>query len=68
MGKVTGKAKVTECIHPEVIGISSHFGSFAKGKPVAYGKGANFNKLVPFDMDPISTGVDSCVQVKVYKV
>lgn len=67
VGKVTGMAKVTECIHPEVIGISSHFGSYAKGKPIAYGKGANFNKLVPYDRDPVSTGVDACVQVKVYK-
>jgi len=67
VGKVTGMAKVTECIHPEVIGISSHFGSYAKGKPVAFGKGANFNKLVPYDRDPVSTGVDACVTVKVYK-
>ncbi len=67
VGKVTGIAKVTECIHPEVIGISSHFGSYAKGKPVAMGKGANFNKLVPFDQDPVTTGVDACVKVKVYR-
>ena len=67
VGKVIGEAKVTECIHPEVVGLSGHFGSFAKGKPVAYGKGANFNKLVPYDTDPITTGVDACVQVKVYK-
>ncbi len=38
------------------------------GKPIARGKGANFNKLVPFDRDPVSTGVDACVKVKVYKV
>ena len=68
VGKVTGLAKVTECIHPEVVGMAAHFGSTAKGKPLARGKGANFNKLVPFDMDPVSTGVDSCVKVKVYKV
>ncbi len=68
VGKVTGMAKVTECIHPEAIGISSHFGSLCKGKPIAYGKGANFNKLVPYDTDPVSTGVDGCVKVKVYRV
>ena len=67
VGKVTGIAKVTECIHPEAVGISSHFGSFAKGKPIAYGKGANLNKLLPFDIDPVSSGVDACVGVKVYK-
>ncbi len=69
--KVVGEAKVTECIHPEAVGISSHFGSMAKGKPVAYGKGANFNRLVPYNIDhidPVSTGVDACVKVKVYKI
>ena len=68
VGKVFGMAKVTQCIHPEAIGISSHFGSLCKGKPVAYGQGANFNKLLPFDTDTVSTGVDACVKVKVYKV
>ena len=68
VGKVVGEARVTHCIHPEVVGISSHFGAFAKGKPIAYGKGANFNKLVPYDTDPVSTGVDACVAVKVYRV
>ncbi len=68
VGKVTGIAKVTECIHPEAVGISSHFGTYAKGKPVAYGKGANLNKLLPFDIDPVSSGVDACVGVKVYPI
>jgi len=67
LGKVTGKAKVTECIHPEVIGVASHFGFYVQGKPVAHGKGVNFKKLVPYDRDPVSTGVDACVKVKVYK-
>jgi len=64
---VMGIAKVTECIHPEVVGISSHFGSIARGKPVAYGKGVQFNRLLPGDLDPVSTGVDACVKVRVYK-
>lgn len=67
VGKVVGEAKVTECIHPEVVGISSHFGGLAKGMPIALGKGVNFNKLLPFDMDPLTTGIDACVKVKVYK-
>jgi molybdopterin-containing oxidoreductase family molybdopterin binding subunit len=66
-GKVVGIAKVTECIHPEAVGISSHFGSLAKGKPIGYGKGAQFNKLLPVDLDPVSTGVDACVKVNVYR-
>lgn len=48
VGKVSGIAKVTECVHPETVGLSGHFGSLAKGKPTAYGKGANFNNLLPF--------------------
>jgi molybdopterin-containing oxidoreductase family molybdopterin binding subunit len=67
-GKVKGVAKVTECIHPEVIGIAGVFGSWAEGKPVAKGKGVHFNTLLPLSMeriDPISSGVDSCIRVKV---
>jgi molybdopterin-containing oxidoreductase family molybdopterin binding subunit len=67
-GRVTGQAKVTECIHPEVVGIAGVFGSWARGKPVARGKGVHFNTLVPISLDrldPISTGVDACVRVKV---
>ena len=65
--KVLGIVKVTECIHPEAVGISSHFGSLAEQKPVAYGKGVQFNRLLPGDLDPVSTGVDACVKVKIYK-
>ncbi|WP_300458195.1 molybdopterin-dependent oxidoreductase [Desulfobacula sp.] len=65
--RAQGIVKVTECIHPEVVGISSHFGTIAKGKPIAYGKGVQFNRLLPGDMDPVSTGVDACVRVKIYK-
>jgi molybdopterin-containing oxidoreductase family molybdopterin binding subunit len=67
-GRVKGEAKVTECIHPEVIGIAGVFGSWAEGKPVAKGKGVHFNTLLPLNMsriDPISSGVDSCIRVKV---
>jgi molybdopterin-containing oxidoreductase family molybdopterin binding subunit len=67
-GKVKGEAKLTECIHPEVVGIAGVFGSWAKGKPVAKGKGVHFNSLLPLSLDridPVSTGVDSCIRVKV---
>jgi molybdopterin-containing oxidoreductase family molybdopterin binding subunit len=67
-GKVKGVAKVTECVHPEVVGIAGMFGSWAEGKPVAKGKGVHFNTLLPLNMsriDPISSGVDSCIRVKV---
>jgi molybdopterin-containing oxidoreductase family molybdopterin binding subunit len=70
-GKVKGEAKLTECIHPEVIGIAGVFGSWAKGKPVAKGKGVHFNTLLPLSrerIDPVSSGVDSCIRVKVSPV
>jgi anaerobic selenocysteine-containing dehydrogenase len=65
--RASGIAKVTECIHPEVVAIASHFGTISKLKPVGYGKGINFNRLLPGDLDPVSTGIDACVAVKVYK-
>ena len=38
--------------------------------PISKGKGVSFNALLPTDMDHIdkvSTALDHCVQVKVYK-
>ncbi len=70
VGRIKGIAKLTECIQPETLGISSHFGGWAKGKPLAARKGDNFNCLLPFDeehKDSVSSGVDACVRVKVYK-
>ncbi len=70
VARVEGVARVTELIHPEVIGMAGHFGAWAKGKPVARGKGANFSHLLPMDiehMDWVSSGVDACVRVKVRK-
>ncbi|MBI2918687.1 MAG: molybdopterin-dependent oxidoreductase [Chloroflexi bacterium] len=67
-GKVKGQAKVTECIHPEVVGIAGVFGAWGPGKPVAKGKGIHFNSLIPIDLehiDAVSTSLDSCVRVKV---
>ncbi len=66
--KVQCKAKVTECIHPEVVAIAGVFGSWSKHKPIALGKGAHFNKLLAFDLkhiDSISSSADACVRVRV---
>ncbi|MBI2934490.1 MAG: molybdopterin-dependent oxidoreductase, partial [Chloroflexi bacterium] len=70
-GKMVRQVKVTECIHPEVVAISSHFGGWAKTKPVAARLGDNFNCLLPFGQkhqDPVSAGLDACVKVKVSKI
>jgi len=69
--KVTGKAKVTECIHPEVVGIGGVFGAWADAKPIAKGKGSHFNSLVPFDLehiDKLSASADACERVRVFPV
>ena len=68
--KVRAIAKVTQCIHPEVVGVGGHFGHWAPGMPISRGKGVNFNSLLPTDLDHIdliSTALDHCVEVKVYK-
>ena len=68
--KVRATAKVTQCIHPQAVGVGGHFGHWAPGMPISRGKGVNFNALLPTDMDHIdliSTALDQCVQVKVYK-
>ena len=68
--KVRGIAKVTQCIHPQAVGVGGHFGHWAPGMPVSRAKGVNFNGLCPTDIDHIdliSTALDHCVQVKVYK-
>ena len=68
--KVRATAKVTQCIHPQAVGVGGHFGHWAPGMPISRGKGINFNALVPTDLDHIdmiSSALDHCVQVKVYK-
>ena len=70
-GSTTGMVKLTEGIHPEVLGIAGIFGSWAKGKPVAQDTGVHFNTLLPIDLehtDWVSGGLDSCVRVTVSKV
>ena len=59
---------MTECIHPEVIGISGIFGHWAKNRPIGRNNGAHFNSLLPLNlerMDMVSAAIDSCIRVKV---
>ena len=68
--KVRARAKLTQCIHPQVVGVGGHFGHWAPGMPIAQGKGVNFNSLLPTDLDhidKISTALDHCVEVRLYK-
>jgi molybdopterin-containing oxidoreductase family molybdopterin binding subunit len=68
--KVKARLKLTQCIHPEAVGVAGHFGHWAPGMPIAKGKGVSFNSLLPTDLDHIdmiSTALDHCVPVKIYK-
>lgn len=68
--KIRVKVKLSQCIHPEVVGIAGFFGHWSPGMPVAKGKGVSFNHLLPHDLehtDMISNALDHCVLVKVYK-
>lgn len=68
--KIRVKVALTQCIHPEVLGIAGHFGHWAASMPIAQGKGINFNSLLPTDLehiDKISTALDHCVQVNLHK-
>jgi len=68
--KVRATVKLTQCIHPQAVGVGGHFGHTSPGMPIARNKGINFNSLLPTDIDHIdmiSSALDHCVQVKVYK-
>lgn len=68
---VKGMLQTRQGIHPAALTVMGVSGHWAKGQPIAKGKGVNFNSLIDFrfaDMDPISCTIDVCVKVKVRKI
>ncbi len=68
--KVTGYLKTMQGMHPKTVSIAACSGSWAKGQPVAFGKGTNFNILLESDFKhvcPISFSQETAARVKVYK-
>ena len=68
--KVTGTVKLLEGQHPQTVGIAATAGHWAKGQPIARGKGSNFDTLLPLDfehMDPVCGNIETSVRVKVKK-
>ncbi|HZW55405.1 MAG TPA: molybdopterin-dependent oxidoreductase [Nitrososphaerales archaeon] len=64
----SGRARVTELVHPEVVACQGQGGRFARS--VANRRGINYNDLLVFDeahVDFVSAAVDSCVRVKIRK-
>ncbi len=68
--KVEGTVKLIEGQHPQTIGIAACSGHWAKGLPIAKGKGTNFDNLLELDLkhsDPVSLNIETAVRVKVRK-
>ncbi|MBI2848314.1 MAG: molybdopterin-binding protein, partial [Chloroflexi bacterium] len=69
--KVTGRVKLLEGQHPRTVGIAATAGHWAKGQPIARGKGTNFDTLLPMDfehMDPVCANIETAVRVAVRKL
>lgn len=69
-GRVRGRLRVTECVHPKVVGTFGNGGGWAKRRPIAAGKGVHSNSLIQHDwsmLDPISGQIDTCARVRIYK-
>ena len=69
--KVTGTVKLMEGQHPQTMGIAATAGHWAKGQPIARGKGTNFDTLLPMDfehMDPVCGNIETAVRVRVRKL
>ena len=71
-GKVTGKLKVTQLIHPEVLGIPACYGSGTYMMSPDSRKGTHFNSLLSGEeetcIDPISGSITISPKVKIYKL
>ena len=69
--KAVGCIQTRQSIHPECLGIMGVSGHWAKGMPIAKGKGVNFNSLIDFTikgMDPLTATVDICVKCRLRKL
>jgi molybdopterin-containing oxidoreductase family molybdopterin binding subunit len=69
--KIRGTLKTMKGHHPHTIGIAACSGHWAKGLPIARGKGTNFDNLLELDLqhaDPLSGNLEVTVRVKVRKV
>ncbi len=69
-GSTLGVAKLVEGIHPEVVGIINNGGHWARGMPVAKGKGTFFEPLMTTDWahtDPVVIALDADAAVKIEK-
>lgn len=69
--KMKGRAKLMIGIHPQAVTAITGGGGWANGRPIAKGKGAFFNNLLPNDMEhkcPVTLSIETAARVKVYKI
>lgn len=67
---MTGRVKLMKAIHPQVLGSVGGGGGWARGRPIAKGRGVMFNNLLILDQQhicPITASIETAVRVKVYK-
>jgi anaerobic selenocysteine-containing dehydrogenase len=68
--KVEGRVKLSRLVHPSVLAVVG-LGGWAKGRPIAKGKGVNFNTLLRSDhkhMCPVVGSMEITSRLKVYVV
>lgn len=68
--KEKGVLKTVEGQHPKTVTIAGQARLWARGRPVARGKGSNFDRLLESDLkhyDPLILCLETAVPVKVYK-
>lgn len=68
--KEKGRLKLMQGQHPLTISIAGQAGLWAKGRPIAKGKGSNFCRLIQSDLkhyDPMTLNMETAMAVKVYR-
>lgn len=66
-----GVARLSECVHPDVVGVASCFGHWSHHQPADIAGGINFNAFVPLNirgMEMLSGDYDSCALVTIRKL
>ncbi|MBI4525771.1 MAG: molybdopterin-dependent oxidoreductase [Deltaproteobacteria bacterium] len=69
--KATVTVKLTQGIHPDVVGIGACFGRWSHGQSAGRGKGIHYNTFLPHKMswiDAMSGHIDACAPVRVKKL
>ncbi len=66
-----GVARLSECVHPDVVAVASCFGHWSHHQPPGVKGGINFNSFVPLNirgMEMLSGDYDSCALVTIRKL